>query len=206
MRLSTSVALLGLVLSFAPASAKGGTYNTKVSVGDKAATFADIVGVDDKKRGLADYKDAKAVVVVFTCNQCPMAKAYEDRFIAIQKDYADKGVQVIAISVNNGRADKLDKMKERAKKKEFNFPYLHDDTQESARAYGAEKTPQVFLLAAADTEGARKIAYMGAVDNHDEAARATKHFLRDAIDAVLAGKAPATTETKPLGCGIRYDK
>jgi hypothetical protein len=97
-------------------------------------------------------------------------------------------------------------MKERAKKKEFNFPYLHDDSQDSARAYGAEKTPSVFLLGTADKDGARKIAYMGAVDNHDEETKATKRYLRDAIDAVLAGKTPATTETKPLGCGIRFDK
>ncbi len=178
-----------------------GEFNKKLSIGDKAADFADIIGVDDKKHGLADYKDAKAAVVVFTCNGCPFAKTYEDRLIAIQKDYKDKGVQLVAINVNNRPVDKLDKMKERAKKKEFNFPYLYDESQKSAKDYGAELTPEVYVL---DAE--RKIAYMGSIDDNIEEFRVKKSYLKEALDAVLAGKKPETTETKPKGCSVKYDK
>jgi peroxiredoxin len=181
--------------------ADAGEFNKKVCIGDKAADFAEIDGVDDKKHSLADYKESKAVVVIFTCNGCPFAKDYEDRIIAVQKDYQDRGVQVIAINVNNRAVDKLDKMKERAKKKSFNYPYLYDSSQKSARDYGAEMTPEVFVL-----DGERKIAYMGAIDNNIETFRVTKPYLRDALDAVLAGKTPETTETKPHGCSVKYDK
>jgi peroxiredoxin len=180
---------------------RAGEFNKKVTIGDKGADFADVVGVDDKKYSLADYKDSKAVVVIFTCNGCPFAKDYEDRIIEVQKDYKDRGVQVIAINVNNRAVDKLDKMKERAKKKSFNYPYLYDSTQKSARDYGAEMTPEVFVL-----DGERKIAYMGAIDNNIEPFRVTKPYLRDALDAVLAGKAPETKETKPHGCSVKYEK
>lgn len=195
-----------LALTFVAAAtslqpARAGEFNKKLSIGDKAAEFADIIGVDDKKHGLADYKDAKVVVVVFTCNGCPFAKSYEDRLIALQKDYKDKGVQLVAINVNNRPVDKLDKMKERAKKKEFNFPYLYDESQKSAKDYGAELTPEVYVL-----DADRKIAYMGSVDDNIEDFRVKKHYVKEALDAVLAGKKPETTETKPKGCSVKYDK
>lgn len=202
IRLASAMALIGGVfLAALCGRAVGGEFNKKVNVGDRGADFADIVGVDDAKHGLADYKDAKAVVVVFTCNGCPFAKTYEDRLVELQKDYRDRGVQVVAINVNNRPVDRLDKMKERAKKKAFNFPYLYDASQKSARDYGAEMTPEVFLL-----DGGRKIAYMGAIDNNIEPHRVTKPYLRDAIDAVLAGKAPAVKESKPHGCSVKYEK
>lgn len=195
-----------LALTFVAAAswfqqAHAGEFNKKLNIGDKAADFADIIGVDEKKHGLADYKHAKAVVVVFTCNGCPFAKSYEDRLIAIQKDYKDKGVQLVAINVNNRPVDKLDKMKERAKKKEFNFPYLYDESQKSAKDYGAELTPEVYVL-----DADRKIAYMGSVDDNIEDFRVKKHYVKEALDAVLAGKKPETTETKPKGCSVKYDK
>jgi peroxiredoxin len=140
------------------------------------------------------------VAVVFTCNKCPVAVDYEDRLIEYQNEYADKGVQVVAINVNNAEADKLPAMKVRAEEKGYTFPYLYDESQKSAREYGAEVTPHVFLL---DTQ--RKVAYVGPVDDNPDVKQVTKAYLRDATEAVLAGKAPETTEVDPVGCGIQYE-
>jgi peroxiredoxin len=155
------------------------------NVGDPAPNFADLDGVDDKKHSLDEFKDAKAVAVVFTCNKCPVAVAYEDRLIAFQKDYADKGVQVVAINVNKAEADKMPAMKTRAQEKGFEFPYLYDPSQKVARDFGAEVTPHVFLL-----DGKCQLAYVGPVDDNPDESQAKKAYLRDATDAVLAGKEP----------------
>lgn len=183
-------------------------------IGQQSPGFSGLVGVDDRKHGLSDYKDAKAVVIVFTCNSCPVAKAYEDRIIAIQKDYKDKGLQVVAINSNSPKKqpqDSLEKMKQRTAAKDlgdwrsnkstFNFPYLFDATQEVARAYGATCTPHVFVL---DRE--RKIAYTGAIDDNISTKKVKKSFLKDALDAVLAGKKPPKAVTKQFGCGIKWEK
>jgi peroxiredoxin len=172
----------------------------ELKVGDQAPTFANLVGVDDKKHSMDDFKGNKALVVVFTCNKCPVAVNYEDRLIAFQKDYADKGVQLVAINVNNAEADKLPAMKVRAEEKGFSFPYLYDPTQKVGRDYGAEVTPHVFLL---DAE--RKLVFVGPMDDNPDEKQVTKTFLRDATDAVLEGKAVATTEVEPVGCGIQYE-
>jgi peroxiredoxin len=169
-------------------------------VGDPAPTFTDLIGVDDKKHSLDEFKDAKAVAVVFTCNKCPVAVLYEDRLNEYQKDYADKGVQVVAINVNNAEADKLPAMKLRAEEKGFAFPYLYDETQKSAREYGATVTPHVFLL---DAE--RKLVFVGPVDDNPEGTEIKQNFLRDATDAVLEGKPVETAEAPPAGCGIQYE-
>ena len=155
-------------------------------IGAAAPDFSGIVGIDDKPHGLADFKDAKLVVLVFTCNHCPVAQAYEDRLVALQKDYRPKGVQVVAVNVNNMPADRLDEMKKRAKQMEFNFPYLYDSTQKIGHDYHATVTPHVFVL-----DQQRKIAYMGAVDDSQQAGQVKKHYLRDALDALLAGKKAA---------------
>jgi peroxiredoxin len=170
-------------------------------IGDAAPNFADLIGVDDKKHSLDEFKSAKAVAVVFTCNKCPVAEMYEDRLVAFQKDYADKGVQLVAINVNNAEEDKLPAMKVRAEEKGFQFPYLYDPTQKVGRNYGAEVTPHVFLL-----DGKRQLAYVGAVDdNPEDETKVTKAYLREATDAVLAGKAPETTDVDAPGCGIQYE-
>ena len=139
--------------------------------------------------------------MVFTCNHCPVASAYEGRLVALQKDYKDKGVQVVAVNVNNIEPDRLDKMKERAKDKKFNFPYLYDSSQKIGHDFGATVTPHVFLL-----DQDRKVAYVGAVDDQMNAEKVKKHYLRDAIDAVLDGKQPKEAVTKQFGCGIQYEK
>lgn len=173
----------------------------KLKIGDAAPDWSGIDGVDDKDHGLSDYKKAEAIVVVFTCNHCPVAVAYEDRLIALQKDYKKKGVQVVAVNVNNIPADRLDKMKVRAEEKKFNFPYIYDSTQKMGYDYGATCTPHVFLL-----DKARKIAYMGAIDDNMKVDQVKTHHLRDALDAVLAGKEPAAPTTKQFGCSIKYEK
>jgi peroxiredoxin len=172
----------------------------ELKIGDAAPDWKGIVGVDDKTHNLADYKDAKLVIVVFTCNHCPVAQAYQDRLIALQKDYRDKGVQLIAVNVNNIPDDRLDKMKERAKSKAFNFPYLYDSTQKIGRDYGATTTPHVFLL-----DKNRKLAYTGGVDDNMNAASVKNHYLRDAVEMVLAGKTPSEPSTAHMGCAIVYE-
>ena len=123
--------------------------------------------------------------------------------VQIQTDYASKGAQLIAINANDAvkyPEDSFEKMKERVKEKHFNFPYLRDETQEVARAYGAERTPEVFLFDKAGT-----LRYHGVIDdNYDDPAAVKVKYLRDAIDAVLSGKQPPTAETKPVGCTIKW--
>jgi peroxiredoxin len=172
----------------------------KFSVGDPAPAFKGLVGTDDKKHSLEEFKEAKAVALVFTCNHCPVAKAYEDRLNALQEDYADKDVQVVAINVNNAEAEKLPAMKERAEEKGFEFPYLSDPTQKVGRDYGAKVTPHVFLL-----DAKRNLAFVGPVDDSQDERKVKRKYLREAIDAVLAGKKPEAAEVKPFGCGIAYE-
>jgi peroxiredoxin len=181
------------------AFAKAGKFNEVLSIGEKAPSFSAVPGIDDKKHSLREYKDAKAVVVIFTCNHCPVAVAYEDRLVALQKEFKKQGVQFVAICSNAEDEDTLPELKTRAESKKFNFPYLHDDGQKVGREYGAAVTPHVFVL-----DRDRKIAYMGAVDDNMDADKVTKHYLSDALKAVLAGKAPETTETRQFGCGIQY--
>jgi thiol-disulfide isomerase/thioredoxin len=119
---------------------------------------------------------------------------------ALQKDYADKGVKLVAINVNNMEADKLPAMKERAAEKGFEFDYLYDPSQQVGRDFGAAVTPHVFLL-----NGKHQLAFVGPVDDNMDESKVTKKYLRDAIDAVLAGNKPETSEEKPFGCGIRYE-
>lgn len=179
---------------------KADTEQKKLAIGDRAPEWNNLAGVDDKQHSLGEHANAKAVVVVFTCNHCPVAVAYEDRLVAIASDYAAKGVDVVAINVSNMESDKLPAMKERAEEKGFKFDYLYDPSQEIGRAYSAAVTPHVFLL-----DGDRNIAYVGAIDDNMSEEKATKHYLRDAIDAVLAGSKPQVDSTKPVGCGIQYE-
>jgi len=196
----TAILAAGLLV-VATASAMAGRYNSKLDIGDKAPDFSNIIGVDDQQHSLSEYKDAKAVVLIFTCNHCPVAQACEQRFIDLQDEYESRGVQLVAINVNNVAGDKLPDMKERAKQRGFNFPYLYDPSQQVARDYGATVTPHIFVL-----DQDRKIAYMGAPDDEPLNASAVKKtYLRDALDAVLAGKKPEVTETRQKGCGIKYE-
>ena len=198
--MSKRVVVMGLVALVAMVSLSrswAAKHNTKVDIGDKAATWSDLPGTDGKTYGLSSFGDAKAVAVVFTCNNCPVAVAYEDRLIELAREYKDKNVAVVAINVN--KTEDLEAMKARAEEKGFNFPYIFDASQESAKAYGATCTPHAFLL-----NKDRTIAYMGAIDDNMKASDVENHYLRAAIDAVLSDQAPETSETKQVGCSIKW--
>ena len=173
----------------------------KLSPGDNAVPF-ELPGVDDNNHALADYANKEAIGVFFTCNHCPYARAWEDRLIEIQADFAGRGVQLVAISANDAKRypdDSFPMMKERSKEKGFNFPYLYDESQEIARAYGAERTPEIFLF---DKGGA--LRYHGTVDdNYDDPAAERSPYFRDALGTVLEGHHPLTTHTVPVGCTIK---
>jgi peroxiredoxin len=175
-------------------------YAGELKIGATAPNFEGVVGIDDQKHSLTDYKSSPWLVVVFTCNHCPVAQAYEDRLVALQKDYADKGVRILAVNVNNIPEDRLEAMKKRAKEKNFNFPYLYDSTQKMGHDYGATVTPHVFVL-----DKDRKIVYRGAVDDNMDAGAVKTPYLRNALDAVLGGKKPLEETTKQFGCAIRYE-
>jgi peroxiredoxin len=193
--LAIAVALVLTSPSFA------GKFNKTLDIGDSGPSFSNLEGTDGKKHSLQDYKDAEAVVLVFTCNHCPVAVACEDRLIELQRDYKGKNVQVVAINVNNDEADRMDKMIERAAQKGFNFPYLYDPSQKVAKDYGARVTPDVVLL-----DKNRNVVYTGLIDDQPlEPGNVKKTYLRDAIDAVLAGKTPPVSETKAQGCGIKFE-
>jgi peroxiredoxin len=174
---------------------------TKVGIGDKAVEFS-LRGVDETEHALSDY-GGKNVAVIFSCNHCPYVRAWEDRMIQIQSDYGSKGLQVIAINANDGEKypdDSYSKMKERAREKKFNFHYLHDEDQHVARAYGAVRTPEVFLF---DSKGI--LQYHGTIDdNYDDPKAVKRHYLRDAVNSVLEGRKVSTPETTPVGCTIKW--
>jgi peroxiredoxin len=183
----------------------GVAANAQFKAGDKAIDFK-LPGIDGKMVSLADYKDVKGIILVFTCNTCPVAIKYEDRIVALHKNFAGKGFPVVAINPNDlGQKpdDSLEEMKKRAKDKGFTFAYLRDDSQETTKAYGAQRTPEVYLLQKKGNEF--EVAYTGAIDNNsDNAAAADKFYLEDAINALLKSGEPALTETRAVGCSIKW--
>ncbi len=160
-------------------------------------------GVDGRSLSIADVAGKKGTLVVFTCNHCPFAKAWETRIAKLGNEALKAGVGVIAINANDPSAfpeDDFDGMKARAKKLGLKFPYVVDATSDVARAFGATRTPEVFLF---DAKGA--LVYHGAVDDNSRDAGAVKQrWLQDAVAAVSTGKAVPTAETKALGCTIKY--
>ncbi|MDR7420580.1 MAG: thioredoxin family protein [Armatimonadota bacterium] len=149
------------------------------------------------------FADAPVLGVVFWCNHCPYVKAWESRMIALQKEYASRGVRFILISSNDPAKypeDSFEAMKTVAREKGYPFPYAFDESQEVARRYGATRTPEVFLF-----DRSRTLRYHGAPDDNFENPDAvTQRYLKDAIDALLAGGEPAVTETPPKGCTIKW--
>lgn len=175
------------------------------TIGDKATDFK-LKNVDGKYVSLADYPDAKGFIVVFTCNHCPYAKAYQDRLIALDKKYKTKGYPVIAINPNDPEvqpADSYEEMQKRAKEKGYTFPYLFDEKQEIYPVYGATRTPHVYVLKK-NKQGDLIVSYIGTIDdNYQDSSSVTKTYLADAVDALLAGKDPDPNFTKAIGCTIK---
>lgn len=173
-------------------------------VGDKAIDFK-LKNVDGRFVSMADYPDAKGFIVIFTCNHCPYAVAYEDRMLAIDKKYKEQGFPMIAINPNDPEvvpADSYEKMQERAKEKGFTFPYLFDEGQKVYPVYGATRTPHVYLL---ERQGKDLVvAYIGAIDdNYQDATAVEEKYLENAIKALLAGNKPSPDFTRAIGCTIK---
>jgi peroxiredoxin len=189
-----------LCLSILPATAVGGEFNKKLNRGDPAPAWKDLPGTDGKKHALADLAGKDLVVLVFTCNSCACSEEYEDRIIDFAEKYKEK-VAVVAVNVNTIPEDRLEAMKKKAAKKRFPFPYLYDESQQIARDYGATYTPEFYVL-----DRARKVAYMGAMDDKTKADAVTERYLEQAVDAVLKGDKPAKGETIAHGCLIRYKR
>ncbi len=176
-------------------------------VGDMARDF-NLKGVDGKMYASNTMDEVKGLVVIFTCNHCPYAVAYEDRIIELDRKYKKLGFPVIAINPNDSTIapdDSYSGMIERAKEKRFTFPYLLDADQSIYKAYGATKTPHVYLLN--KVKSGLKVEYIGAIDdNYADPSKVKKAFLADAIDALLKGKSPRPNYTKAIGCSIKSKK
>ncbi len=189
-RFLPALMIIFLLLSF------GSVQAGQLDIGDKAPNFK-ATTTDGKTITLSDVKGTKAAVICFTCNNCPVARAYEDRFVEFSKKYAARGVKFIAVNVNTGET--LEKMKKRSENKKFTFPYAYDASGKSAEAYGARVTPHLFIL---DSDGV--VAYIGAFDDNMNPQKVKKHYAADAIDALLKSEKPAPAKTRPVGCTIKH--
>jgi peroxiredoxin len=197
------LSMAALALMAAPTLA--GQFNKVVSVGQKAPDFSAIPAVNgdhDASLTLSDIKE-DVVVLVFLANHCPVVTQYEDRIIDFADSYKGKSVKVIGVAVSGGaqrKTDNLPAIKERVKDKHYNFTYGFDESQKIGRDYGATNTPQFFVL-----DKNRVIQYMGAMDDNGNEAKVKKTYLKDAVDALLANESVEVKETRPVGCGVKYD-
>lgn len=200
------LAVMFIVLMLTP-SAAAIISDDGVNVGDRAPEFS-LLNVDGKKVALADYASGKGAIIVFTCNHCPYSVKYEDRIIDLHKEFAPRGYPVIAINPNDPETvpeDSYENMKVRASDKRFTFPYLVDQTQQIAKAYGARRTPHVYVVS--NTSEGTKVMYIGAIDdNASDASSVESFFVRDAVNALLAGTVPGKPLTKAIGCTIKWKK
>jgi peroxiredoxin len=172
-----------------------------LALGSEAPDF-DLPGVDGRNHALAEYAEAPALALVQSCNHCPYVQAWESRMAGIQADYLGRGFRLVAINSNDAASypeDSFDAMRDRAQRERFNFDYLLDEDQSVARALGAERTPEVFLF-----DADRRLVYHGAIDDSRDADAVTRHHLRDALDALLAGEEPPVAETPAVGCSVKY--
>jgi peroxiredoxin len=178
--------------------------HAEVNPGDDAIPFS-LKNVDGQTVSLSDYNDQKGVILVFTCNPCPFAKAYEQRIIQLHRNYAERGFPVVAINPNDDELspeDTFESMKSRADEQEYPFPYLKDETQKVYKAYGATRTPHIYLLENAG--GTFKVAYVGAIDdNAMDASAVVQKYLENAIGALISGHSPEPAYTKAVGCTIK---
>lgn len=186
------------------------SHNLPVSgykVGDMVVDF-NLKNVNKKMVSLHGLNDNKGAIVIFTCNHCPFSVAYEDRIIALHNTYASKGFPVVAINPNDSKEvpeDSYKNMIRRAKEKQFPFVYLHDGTQQTARTYGAVRTPHVYLLSKINNQ--YRVEYIGAIDNNShEPELVTEKYVERAMEELLAGKEITVKFTKAIGCSIKWKK
>ena len=205
--------LISLLATAFNAAARAAPEDPKTLTIGAAAPDFKLPGTDGKTYTLASFKNANILVVVFTCNHCPTAQAYEDRIIQLAKDYSGKGVSLVAVSPNDPTAVRLDElgysdlsdtfeeMKRRAKQKNYNFPYLYDgDKQEMAKAYGPVATPHVFIF-----DKARMLRYQGRIDDVEKPGKMPNHHdTRNAIEALLKNQQVPVTTTKVFGCSVKW--
>ncbi len=173
-----------------------------LDLGEKAPSFKNLLGADGERYSISSFNDKPVLTVVFSCNHCPYAKAYEERLVSIQRDYASRGVQLIAINSNDDKSypeDSYPEMVKRAKEKGFNFPYLRDGEQIVVVEYGAVCTPHVFAF-----DKARLLRYRGRIDDSRDPSSVRSHDLRNALDDLLAGKEVRVPDTRPFGCSIKW--
>lgn len=198
-KLSTLIFLLASIVMLSSST------RLNYGIGDTVADFK-LKNVDGKFVSLSDYKKSKGLIVIFDCNTCPYSKAYNSRILALNKQYASKGFPVVAINANDpsiSSGDSFEEMVSVAKRKNYDFPYLVDETQSTAKAFGATNTPHVFVL---KNEGDKfKVAYIGTIDDspRDEDG-ARKKYVEDAVNALLGDKDVSTKSTKAVGCGIKW--
>jgi peroxiredoxin len=172
-----------------------------IALATEAPTF-DLPGVDGERHTLDDYADKPALALVWSCNHCPYVQAWEGRMIELQREFGDRGFQLVAVSSNDAEShpeDSFEEMRKRASARGFPFDYLYDEPQAVARELGAERTPEVFLY---DRE--RRLVYHGAIDDNRDEGAVRQQYLRDALDAVLSAEDPALAETPPVGCTVKW--
>jgi peroxiredoxin len=201
---ATSAAFVMLMMTSATAPKPATGYRA----GDKAMDF-NLKNIDGNMMSLAsDRLATKGAIIIFTCNHCPFSVAYEDRIIALNNKYQAQGYPVIAINPNDPaleEKDSYENMQKRAKDKGFNFPYLIDESQQITRAYGASRTPHVFVV---QKEGTGfTVKYVGSIDDNKDEPAAVKHkYVEKAVDELIAGKPVTENFTKAIGCGIKWRK
>lgn len=202
LRFLPAFILLPLIIEAACGKPESGE-RTELDLGAPAPSFS-LDGVDGQAHSLADYADRRALAVVFTCLSCPFARAYEQRIIDLAREYGERGVQVVAIMPNDTSivpADAIENLEKRALEMDYPFPYLIDETQEVATAFGARVTPHVFLFGPD-----RRLVYRGRIDDETDPAKVTRHDLREALEAVLEGEEVPVASTKAFGCTIKWSK
>jgi peroxiredoxin len=179
-----------------------------LSIGAAAPPFGPLKGVDGKEYSLSDFAPANALVIVFSCNHCPTVQAYEERMIGLQAAYGTQGARLVAINSNETEhytEDSFEEMVKRAGKRGFNFPYLRDEDQSVASAFGATHTPEFFLFGRERSDDTFRLRYHGRMDdNYQNPAAVKERYLENALTAVLAGRPVAVTETHSIGCTIKW--
>jgi peroxiredoxin len=179
-----------------------------LAIGNAMPEFAALPSTDGKQYSSKDFDRSTILVIVFSCNHCPYVRAYEDRMIALQRDYSPRGVQLVAVNSNetaNYPEDRFEEMVKRAKAKGFNFPYLRDENQSVADAFGATHTPQFFAFARSAGGMGWTLRYSGKMDdNWEHPTQVKENYLRNTLDALLAGSDVPTPETYSIGCTIKW--